>query len=90
MRSGRVHAVTKKKDFVLVGERAALGILRREHPPDLATRFNDPEVRCGLAHRDLVNVEADEKWFEPSTRPRKASWFSTKAPCAPTSGPAFV
>ena len=54
-------------DFILVGNRAALGTLRREHLPDLATWFNDPEVRAGLAHRGLVNVEAEEKWFEAMT-----------------------
>jgi diamine N-acetyltransferase len=56
-----------ERDFILVGERAALGILRREHLPELATWFNDPEVRRGLAHRGLVNVEAEEKWFEAMT-----------------------
>ena len=54
-------------DFILVGDRAALGTLRREHLPDLATLFNDPEVRAGLAHRGLVNAEAEEKWFEAMT-----------------------
>jgi diamine N-acetyltransferase len=66
MGRGRVRAVTER-NFILVGERAALGILRREHLPDLATWFNDPEVRRGLAHRGLVNVEAEEKWFEAMT-----------------------
>jgi diamine N-acetyltransferase len=66
MGRGRVGAVTEG-DFILVGNRAALGTLRREHLPDLATWFNDPEVRAGLAHRGLVNVEAEEKWFEAMT-----------------------
>jgi RimJ/RimL family protein N-acetyltransferase len=66
MGRGRVCAVTEG-DFILVGDRAALGALRREHLPDLATWFNDPEVRSGLAHRGLVNVEAEEKWFEAMT-----------------------
>jgi RimJ/RimL family protein N-acetyltransferase len=59
-------------DFILVGARAALGMLRREHLSDLATWFNDPEVRCGLAHRGLVNVEAEEKWFEAMTEAASA------------------
>jgi hypothetical protein len=37
------------RDFILEGERAALGMLRREHLPLLASWFNDPEVRGGLA-----------------------------------------
>ena len=57
-----------ERDFILVGKRAALGMLRREHVPDLATWFNHPEVRCGLAHRGFVNVEAEEKWFETMTK----------------------
>lgn len=52
------------RDFIVTGERAALGMLRREHLPALASWFNDPEVRRGLAHRGVVNVEAEEKWFE--------------------------
>jgi diamine N-acetyltransferase len=55
------------RDFIVTGERAALGMLRREHLPALASWFNDPEVRRGLAHRGVVNVEAEEKWFETMT-----------------------
>jgi diamine N-acetyltransferase len=58
--------------FIVVGERAALGMLRREHLPALASWFNDPEVRRGLAHRGLVNVEAEEKWFEEMTEAGRA------------------
>jgi diamine N-acetyltransferase len=50
--------------FLLTGERAALGVLRREHIP-LSTRwFNDPDVRRGLAHRGLVNEEGTSAWFD--------------------------
>lgn len=55
------------RDFIVSGERAALGMLRREHLPALASWFNDPDVRRGLAHRGVVNVEAEEKWFEAMT-----------------------
>lgn len=55
------------RDFIVSGERAALGMLRREHLPALASWFNDPEVRRGLAHRGVVNVEAEERWFEAMT-----------------------
>ena len=55
------------RDFIVTGDRAALGMLRREHLPALASWFNDPEVRRGLAHRGVVNVEAEEKWFETMT-----------------------
>ena len=52
------------RDFIVTGERAALGVLRREHAAALASWFNDPEVRRGLAHRGVVNVEAEEKWLD--------------------------
>jgi RimJ/RimL family protein N-acetyltransferase len=51
-------------DFLIAGERAALGMLRREYAPVLARWFNDPEVRMGLAHRGIVNADAEEKWYE--------------------------
>jgi diamine N-acetyltransferase len=54
-------------DFILTGERAALGMLRREHLPRLARWFNDPEVRRGLAHRGIVNEDAEAKWYEEMT-----------------------
>jgi diamine N-acetyltransferase len=52
------------QDFVMIGERAALGILRREHLPRFAIWFNDPEVRRGLAHRGLVNEDGEQRWYE--------------------------
>lgn len=60
------------RDFIVTGERAALGMLRREHLPSLASWFNDPEVRRGLAHRGVVNVEGEEKWFEEMTEAGRA------------------
>jgi diamine N-acetyltransferase len=53
-----------ESDFILTGERAALGMLRREHLPSLARWFNDPEVRRGLAHRGIVNEDAELRWYE--------------------------
>jgi diamine N-acetyltransferase len=51
-------------EFLVSGERAALGMLRREHLSRLAAWFNDPEVRRGLAHRGIVNEEAETAWYE--------------------------
>lgn len=63
MRRGIVWLVAEP-DFIVRGERAALGTLRREHLPALAGWFNDPEVRRGLAHRGLVNLDGEERWYE--------------------------
>lgn len=60
------------RDFILEGERAALGMLRREHLPSLASWFNDPEVRGGLAHRGIVNIEGEERWYEEMTEAGRA------------------
>jgi diamine N-acetyltransferase len=59
-------------EFLVTGERAALGLLRREHLPDLAIWFNDPEVRRGLAHRGLVNEDAEVRWYEEVTEAARA------------------
>ena len=60
--------------YIVKGERAALGPLRREYAAPLAAWFNDPEVRRGLAHRGLQSVESEETWLsaqmEASAAPR--------------------
>jgi RimJ/RimL family protein N-acetyltransferase len=50
--------------FLLSGDRAALGTLERGHLARLSGWFNDPEVRRGLAHRGLVNEDAETAWYE--------------------------
>jgi diamine N-acetyltransferase len=67
------------RSFILTGERAALGMLRREYSPALASWFNEPEVRRGLAHRGVLTVEAEEKWFEAMTEAGYASRPETVA-----------
>jgi diamine N-acetyltransferase len=57
---------------MLVGERAALGQLKREHLPSLARWINDPEVRRGLAYRGLVNEDSELKWYEETTEAARA------------------
>jgi diamine N-acetyltransferase len=59
-------------NFILTGERAALGLLHREHLPRLAHWFNDPEVRRGLLHRGIVNEDAEAKWYEEVTEAARA------------------
>jgi len=54
-------------EFLISGERAALGMLRREQLPRLAAWFNDPDVRRGLAHRGIVNEDAETAWYEHVT-----------------------
>jgi diamine N-acetyltransferase len=55
------------QDFIVAGERAALGLLRREHLPQIAVWFNDPDVRRGLAHRGLPNEDGELRWYEEIT-----------------------
>lgn len=56
-----------EQQFLLSGERAALGTLERAHLARVAAWFNDPEVRRGLAHRGLVNEDAETAWYERTT-----------------------
>jgi diamine N-acetyltransferase len=63
--AGSIGGVSE--DFVLTGERAALGPLKRDHLPMFARWINDPEVRRGLAYRGLANEDAEIKWYEEMT-----------------------
>jgi diamine N-acetyltransferase len=60
------------EDFVLTGERAALGPLKRDQLSMFARWINDPEVRRGLAYRGLVNEDAELKWYEEMTEAGRA------------------
>jgi diamine N-acetyltransferase len=59
-------------EFLVTGERAALGLLRREQLAQITVWFNDPEVRRGLAHRGIVNEEAEARWYEETTEAARA------------------
>jgi diamine N-acetyltransferase len=63
----RTIARVPDQDFVITGERAALGVLRREHLAQTTMWFNDPEVRRGLAHRGLPNEDGELRWYEQMT-----------------------
>jgi RimJ/RimL family protein N-acetyltransferase len=57
-------AVVSDRPFLVTGERAALGLLRREHLPEITTWFNDPDVKRGLAHRGVVSEEGSAAWYD--------------------------
>jgi RimJ/RimL family protein N-acetyltransferase len=57
-----------EQEFLVSGERAALGLLRREHLPRLAIWFNDPETRRSLAHRGVVNEDGELQWYEEMSK----------------------
>jgi diamine N-acetyltransferase len=67
------------QEFIVTGERAALGILRREHLPQFAIWFNDPDVRRGLAHRGIVNEDGELRWYEQMTEASAAPRPATVA-----------
>jgi RimJ/RimL family protein N-acetyltransferase len=50
--------------YVIRGDRAALGTLRREYAAMISAWFNDPEVRRGLAHRGLPSPEGQVAWID--------------------------
>ena len=51
-------------DLVVVGERVALGPLRRDLAPIYARWMNQLEVRRGLDHLGIETPETQEKWVE--------------------------
>jgi diamine N-acetyltransferase len=51
-------------DFVVVGERVALGPLRRELAATYARWLNQLEVRRGLDHLGLASPQSQEKWVD--------------------------
>ena len=51
-------------DFIVVGEKAALGPLRRDLAPVYARWMNGLEVRRGLDYLGVATVESQEKWVE--------------------------
>src|SRR5215207_2563221 len=63
----RIMAGVPEQEFLISGERASLGLLRRDQLPRLAAWFNDPDVRRGLAHRGIINEDAETAWYEHVT-----------------------
>ena len=51
-------------DFIVVGDRAALGPLRRDLAAEYARWVNDPDVRAGLNQMGIATPESQEKWVE--------------------------
>ena len=51
-------------DFIVVGEKVALGPLRRDLAASYARWMNQPDVRRGLDHMGVATQETQEKWVE--------------------------
>jgi diamine N-acetyltransferase len=51
-------------DFIVVGDRVALGPLRRDPAPVYACWWNEREVRRGLDYLGVSNPRAQEKWVD--------------------------
>ena len=51
-------------DFIVVGDRVALGPLRRDLAAVYARWMNDPAVRDGLNQMGVAPRESQEKWVE--------------------------
>jgi RimJ/RimL family protein N-acetyltransferase len=51
-------------DVVVVGERAALGPLRRDLAATYARWLNQLDVRFGLGQRGIATTESQERWVE--------------------------
>ena len=51
-------------DFIVVGEKVALGPLRRDLAADYARWMNEFEVRRGLDEMGIATPQSQEKWVE--------------------------
>ena len=51
-------------DFIVAGDKVALGPLRRDLAADYARWMNDPAVRSGLNQMGVATAESQEKWVE--------------------------
>jgi diamine N-acetyltransferase len=51
-------------DFIVVGEKVALGPLRRDLAASYARWMNQLEVRHGLDHMGIATPQSQEKWVE--------------------------
>jgi RimJ/RimL family protein N-acetyltransferase len=51
-------------DFIVVGDRVALGPLRPDLAPDYARWLNDPAVRGGLNQMGIATPQSQDKWVE--------------------------
>ena len=54
----------REPDLIVVGERVALGPLRRELAADYARWMNQLEVRRGLDYLGVATTGTQEKWVE--------------------------
>jgi len=51
-------------DFIVVGDKVALGPLRRDLAADYARWMNQPDVRGGLNQMGIATPQSQEKWVE--------------------------
>src|SRR3954454_8448842 len=51
-------------DFIVVGDKVALGPLRRDLAADYARWMNQLEVRSGLDHLGIATPESQERWVD--------------------------
>jgi RimJ/RimL family protein N-acetyltransferase len=56
--------VSEEPDFIVVGEKVALGPLRSDLAAVYARWMNQPEVRNGLNHLGIESPHSQEKWIE--------------------------
>jgi diamine N-acetyltransferase len=55
---------SQEPDFLVVGEKVALGALRRDLAGAYARWMNQLDVRRGLGYRGIATLQSQEKWVE--------------------------
>ena len=59
---------SEEPDLIVVGDKVALGPLRRDLASTYARWVNQLEVRRGLDHRGIATRESEEKWVDDSNK----------------------
>jgi hypothetical protein len=54
--------------YLIEGDRAALGALRRDLAQTYADWINRVDVRRGLAHLGVFDLEAEETWLSEASK----------------------
>jgi diamine N-acetyltransferase len=55
---------SREPEYIVVGDKVALGPLRHDLAGAYARWMNDPAVRCGLNQMGIATPQSQEKWVE--------------------------
>lgn len=63
-----LFVTTEEQDLFVIGERAALGPLRRDLAATYARWVNHADVRFGLEHQGIATPETEQEWVDEAVK----------------------